>query len=962
MANKDLELSIAIGGHLHPELGKSINQVQKALEALGLAGTETQEKLDAISKVNANQLALEKMCAKLEEAITKEKVATEKLEQAQQRGGKVQESLIRKKAMASATVAKLRKATDDLAKKNEAYKKSVTELYGPIDKLKASEESLKKTRAQMVELQKKQLALDASIEKRTQAMYAAQMRITAASTIASKLQTPLEAAMEGERLNFELGTVINVDEKGKQDALARAREVGNELARAGYASFAETQDIQYALNSAGLTAALSSDAVKAVASVSKVTKGEMAQVGEVMATVYYNLGARIDGTDAERFNRIGELLTKTQFKYQIRNFGQLGESMQKGAQGIRQYNAQLEQSIAALGMLNSAGLQGGEAGTAYYAMLRGFLKTAQEIPSVLQKTANGELDVVASLRELNRGMVKMDEVQRAQFMSEMFGDEGAAALVPLLDKLDELENGYKDVRDSSHGIVDKNMADYLQLTSTRLNAARESGYALARTLGGALAPAVKTGFDGLNKIAEVLGAFAEANPTLTKAIVLGAAALVGVNLLVAGVLYLKSGFSTLVTAVGKTVQFLRLYRAALAGVEVASMKGGKAALALARSWEIIKGLAIIAKVKAAAAAQTAWNASLAAGRWLLDAGKLIVYRGAIMVVSAATKAWAAVQWALNTSLIAGRWLFDAGRLIAYRGAILVVSAATKSWAAVQWALNASLIAGRWLFDAGRLIAYRGAILVVSAATKAWAAIQWVLNAALSANPIGLLITAIAGLVAGIAVLYKKFEGVRKVIDATWGALKRAGSAVASFFGFGDDEGEPQDPSAPGVPGGGGGTTQSVPAFGGGGYVGSKTFALIAEKGPEMVVPLANRSLGMKRLAQAASILNPVPRSGGRALQSAPPVKQLIQAGQTVRPAGEGALASYLNSNSVQNNSYVRKSDSDVSINYSPTIIIQGNADRGVISATMRSERENLRQMLREMFEEMLHEKERTALA
>ena len=61
MANKDLELSIAIGGLLHPELGKSINQVQKALEALGLAGTETQEKLDAISKVDANQLALEKM-------------------------------------------------------------------------------------------------------------------------------------------------------------------------------------------------------------------------------------------------------------------------------------------------------------------------------------------------------------------------------------------------------------------------------------------------------------------------------------------------------------------------------------------------------------------------------------------------------------------------------------------------------------------------------------------------------------------------------------------------------------------------------------------------------------------------------------------------------------------------------------------------------------------------------------
>lgn len=922
MANKDLELSIAIGGHLHPELGKSINQVQKALEALGLAGTETQEKLDAISKVDANQLALEKMYAKLEEAITKEKVATEKLEQAQQRGGKVQESLIRKKAMASATVAKLRKATDDLAKKNEAYKKSVTELYGPIDKLKASEESLKKTRAQMVELQKKQLALDASIEKRTQAMYAAQMRITAASTIASKLQTPLEAAMEGERLNFELGTVINVDEKGKAAALARAREMGEELAKAGYASYAETQEIQYRLNSAGFTAAMSSEAVKAVSSISKITRSEASQVSEIMGTVYRNLGERLNGTDIERFNRLGDLLSKTQLQYQMQDFAQLGDSMEEGSVAIMRYNAQLEQSLAILGMLNLSGIKGGEAGGSYLAMLETFEKMSQEIPSVVKKTADGQLDVIASLRELNRGMANMGEEKRLEFMSEMFEDEAIKPIVLLAGKLDELESGYKQIKDASDGFASKNMADYLQLTSTRLNAARESGYALARTLGGALAPAVKTGFDGLNKIAEVLGAFAEANPTLTKAIVLGAAALVGVNLLAAGVLYLMSGFSTLIMAVGKTVQFLRLYRAALAGVEVASMKGGKAALALARSWEIIKGLAIIAKVKAAAAAQTAWNASLAAGRWLLDAGKLIAYRGAIMVVSAATKAWAAVQWVLN----------------------------------------ASLTAGRWLFDAGRLIAYRGAILVVSAATKAWAAIQWVLNAALNANPIGLLITAIAGLVAGIAVLYKKFEGVRKVIDATWGALKRAGSAVASFFGFGDDESEPPAPSTPGVPGGGGATTQSVPAFGGGGYVGSKTFALIAEKGPEMVVPLANRSLGMKRLAQAASILNPVPRSGGQAIQSLSPIKQLIQAGQTVRPAGEGALASYLNSNSVQNNSYVRKSDSDVSINYSPTIIIQGNADRGVMSATMRSERENLRQMLREMFEEMLHEKERTALA
>lgn len=930
MPSKELELSIAIGGYLSPELGRSINQVQKTLDSLGLAGTETQQKLDAIGRIDQNQLALEKMAMKLRDAIIKEKVASEALERAQQRGGKVQDSLTRKKAAASATVAKLLKSTQDLSAKNIRYKQTVTELYGPINKLKESEESLRKTRQQMLALRQKALELEASIEKRTQSMYSAQMRITAASAIASRAQVPLEAAMEGERLNFELSTVINVDEKGKNEALAKAREVGNELARAGYASFAETQDIQYALNSAGLTADLSSNAVKAVTSVSKVTKGEMAQVGEVMATVYNNLGDRMAGTEAERFNRIGELLTKTQFKYQIRDFGQLGESMQKGALGIKQYNAQLEQSIAALGMLNSAGLQGGEAGTAYYAMLRGFLKTAQEIPSVLKKTSDGELDVVASLRELNRGMVKMDEVQRAQFMSEMFGDEGAAALVPLLDKLDELEKGYKDVRDSSHGIVDKNMAEYLKLTSTRISAARESAYSLARTLGGALAPAAQTGFDGLNKVAEVLGAFAEANPTLTKIIALSTAALIGVNLLAAGFLYLSSGFSTLVTGVGRARQFIRLLRAAMAGLEVATMKGGKAATALVNSWEAMKSLALLARLKAAALAQWGWNAALAAGRGLISVG----------------------------------------RVLAYKAALLAVSAATKAWTAAQWLLNVALTAGRWLFDAGKLLAYRAAMLLVSAATKGWAIVQGVLNAAMLANPIGIVIAAIGALIGVIALLYKKFEWVRNIIDATWGALKRAGSAVASFFGFGSDETRaPALPTGSAAAGSAGigfyqptafaggvittGTGWQVPAFAEGGYVPSKTIAMVGEKGPEMVIPLTNRATGMKRLAQAARIL-----TGNKAAVAA---SRLVQIPQVSEPLVQNPSTLLERINLITNNSNSAvSSDDKITINFSPTITVQGGSryDRQDIASALATAKEELRRML----EDILHEQKRLSLA
>lgn len=65
----------------------------------------------------------------------------------------------------------------------------------------------------------------------------------------------------------------------------------------------------------------------------------------------------------------------------------------------------------------------------------------------------------------------------------------------------------------------------------------------------------------------------------------------------------------------------------------------------------------------------------------------------------------------------------------------------------------------------------------SAATKAAAAGQWLLNAAMTANPIGLVILAIAALVAGVVIAYKKSETFRNVVNAAFGAVKTAAGFV-----------------------------------------------------------------------------------------------------------------------------------------------------------------------------------------
>lgn len=59
--------------------------------------------------------------------------------------------------------------------------------------------------------------------------------------------------------------------------------------------------------------------------------------------------------------------------------------------------------------------------------------------------------------------------------------------------------------------------------------------------------------------------------------------------------------------------------------------------------------------------------------------------------------------------------------------------------------------------------------------------QWLLNVAMSANPIGLIIAAIAGLVAAFVVLWKKSEKFRNFWIGLWDGIKKAAKAVADWF-------------------------------------------------------------------------------------------------------------------------------------------------------------------------------------
>ena len=160
-----------------------------------------------------------------------------------------------------------------------------------------------------------------------------------------------------------------------------------------------------------------------------------------------------------------------------------------------------------------------------------------------------------------------------------------------------------------------------------------------------------------------------------------------------------------------------------------------------------------------------------------------------------------------------------------------------------------------------------AILAANAAIRLWtlgtqiaAAAQWLWNAALAANPLGLIVIGIAAVIAILAIMYTKFEGVRNVVDKVFSFIKTAVTTSVDFITdyvqgvlgvykaifntiaklWNNTIGKLSFSIPDWVPviGGKGFDVPNIPMLANGGIVTSPTLAMIGESGPEAVIPLS----------------------------------------------------------------------------------------------------------------------------
>ena len=117
----------------------------------------------------------------------------------------------------------------------------------------------------------------------------------------------------------------------------------------------------------------------------------------------------------------------------------------------------------------------------------------------------------------------------------------------------------------------------------------------------------------------------------------------------------------------------------------------------------------------------------------------------------------------GVSVLCG-WLLDLG------GATNEANAAADPFAWSNLGKVLGYVLGLFVAWKAVLLAVRGVMVAVSTATKAWAAVQWVLNAAMSANPIGLVVIAIAGLIAAGAWLVQNWDEIAAWWNDLWSGI------------------------------------------------------------------------------------------------------------------------------------------------------------------------------------------------
>ena len=180
-------------------------------------------------------------------------------------------------------------------------------------------------------------------------------------------------------------------------------------------------------------------------------------------------------------------------------------------------------------------------------------------------------------------------------------------------------------------------------------------------------------------------------------------------------------------------------------------------------------------------------AGLAAAKVAYLALKMVVLKvkGVILAIKAAKAGYAAAQAAMNAKTKVSIALSEkelkttsavVGATIARGKALITATAAKVRKNVAALAGNKALIA-----EKAGLVASKVALVAKTGAAKAATVAQWLLNKAMLANPIGLIIAAIAAVIAIVVLLIKNWDAVKEAAARLWEKVKEVFTRIWEFI-------------------------------------------------------------------------------------------------------------------------------------------------------------------------------------
>ena len=566
---KGLALGVVIGATVSGGFHRAIGSASKKFNTLGLEIEGLSNQRGLVSRFEKDQAALEQ--ARLQLGKTQKQVMALKLALRKDPADEgTAKALAQTQTRAEKLSAAVEKQRQTLDKSRQAMSKAGFEVGDLSREYTRLGKSLDATRAKYDRMQQR-MAKKSAAGARLGELKGQLMGVAGAVYAGARMMNQAAAFESSE---VRLSTVLNT--KDLPGDLAKAKKHALDFARSGLTSETEMLNIQYALNSAGLDASAARAGSDVVAKVAKITDGSAEGVGEVIATVFNNLGTSLEGTTQERLTRIGELLTKTQFKFQIRDFDQLGESLKYATPALSQFGVPLEQGVTLLGALNSAGMQGSMAGTSLAATFRNLGKASEEFGFDIARSADGNLDFVQTMENIEASVGGFEGMDQATIdrMQKAFGEEGQRGVVLLGKNLKGLRAAQDDVSRGSKGLIDQSYQRFLGSTSGQMTVLSNNIRIVGTTLAGTLLPALNAIITPLTAVAKWVGALIERFPFIGR--------------LIGGVV---AGLGTFVVGLTAITGATWLWNAALLANPIGLVVAGVAAAAVAiiTFWEPIKG-------------------------------------------------------------------------------------------------------------------------------------------------------------------------------------------------------------------------------------------------------------------------------------------------------------------------------------------------------------------------------------